>query len=138
QPTAGPCADGHGQRQDVDGHSLREQRRIVQKIEELFSKLDAGVAALERVKAALKRYRAAVLKADVEGRLARQGRAKEPDTRPASQLWQRILYERRRKWEEEQRAKYAKAGKELPKNLRERYVESSSPNSMELPDLPHG
>ena len=33
-----------------------EQRRIVAKIEELFSDLDVGVAALERVKANLKRY----------------------------------------------------------------------------------
>ena len=38
-----------------------EQRRIVAKIEELFSDLDAGVVALERVRANLKRYRAAVL-----------------------------------------------------------------------------
>jgi len=48
---------------------LNEQRRIVAKIEELFSDLDAGVAALERIKANLKRYRAAVLKAAVEGTL---------------------------------------------------------------------
>jgi len=46
-----------------------EQRRIVAKIEELFSDLDAGVAALEQAKAKLKRYRAAVLKAAVEGKL---------------------------------------------------------------------
>ncbi|MBL8810461.1 MAG: restriction endonuclease subunit S [Planctomycetaceae bacterium] len=48
---------------------LPEQRRIVSKIEELFSDLDAGVSALERAKANLKRYRASVLKAAVEGRL---------------------------------------------------------------------
>jgi len=48
---------------------LNEQRRIIAKIEELFSDLDAGVAALERIRANLKRYRAAVLKAAVEGRL---------------------------------------------------------------------
>lgn len=48
---------------------LAEQRRIVAKIEELFSDLDAGVAALERVRANLKRYRAAVLKAAVDGSL---------------------------------------------------------------------
>jgi type I restriction enzyme S subunit len=48
---------------------LNEQRRIVAKIEELFSDLDAGVAALKRAKANLKRYRAAVLKAAVEGKL---------------------------------------------------------------------
>lgn len=59
---------------------LPEQRRIVEKIEELFSRLDAGVAALERVRANLKRYRAAVLKAAVEGKLTEQWRAQHPDT----------------------------------------------------------
>lgn len=37
-----------------------EQRRIVAEIEKQFTRLDAGVAALERVQANLKRYRAAV------------------------------------------------------------------------------
>ena len=46
-----------------------EQRRIVAKIEELFSDLDAGVAALERARSNLKRYRAAVLNAAVNGTL---------------------------------------------------------------------
>ncbi len=45
---------------------LNEQRRIVSKIEELFSDLDAGVLALKRAKANLKRYRAAVLNAAVD------------------------------------------------------------------------
>jgi type I restriction enzyme, S subunit len=46
-----------------------EQRRIVAEIEKQFTRLDAGVAALRRVQANLKRYRAAVLKAACEGRL---------------------------------------------------------------------
>ena len=58
---------------------LPEQQRIVAKIEELFSDLDAGVAALERVRANLKRYRAAVLKAAVEGRLTADWRAQESE-----------------------------------------------------------
>jgi type I restriction enzyme S subunit len=49
--------------------ALAEQQRIVAKIEELFSDLDAGVAAMERVRAKLKRYRAAVLDAAVAGKL---------------------------------------------------------------------
>ena len=57
---------------------FNEQRRIVAKIEELFSDLDAGVAALERVKAKLKRYRAAVLKAAVEGQADRGVAEEEP------------------------------------------------------------
>ena len=48
---------------------LPEQRRIVAEIEKQFTRLEAGVAALRRVKANLKRYRAAILKAACEGRL---------------------------------------------------------------------
>lgn len=48
---------------------FKEQERIREKVEELLSDLDAGVAALERVQAKLKHYRAAVLKAAVEGAL---------------------------------------------------------------------
>ena len=53
---------------------LPEQRRVVAKIEELFSHLDAGVAALERAEAKLKRYRASVLKSAVEGKLTDEWR----------------------------------------------------------------
>ncbi len=49
--------------------SLPEQRRIVAEIEKQFTRLEAGVAALRRVQANLKRYRAAILKAACEGRL---------------------------------------------------------------------
>jgi type I restriction enzyme S subunit len=42
---------------------LPEQERIVAKIEELFTQLEAGSAALKRVRAGLKRYKASVLKA---------------------------------------------------------------------------
>ena len=46
-----------------------EQDRIVAEIEKQFTRLDAAIAALKRVQANLKRYRAAVLKAAVEGDL---------------------------------------------------------------------
>ncbi len=48
---------------------LPEQERIVAKIEELFTQLDAGTSALERVQVGLRRYKASVLKAAVNGRL---------------------------------------------------------------------
>lgn len=48
---------------------LPEQRRIVAEIEKQFTRLEAGMSALRRVQANLKRYRAAVLKAACEGRL---------------------------------------------------------------------
>lgn len=46
---------------------LDQQRCIVAEIEKQFSRLDEAVASLKRIKANLKRYRAAVLKAAVEG-----------------------------------------------------------------------
>src|SRR5665213_792681 len=46
-----------------------EQHRIVEEIEKQFTRLEVGVAALRRVQANLRRYRAAVLKAACEGRL---------------------------------------------------------------------
>jgi type I restriction enzyme S subunit len=93
---------------------LEEQHRIVAKIEELFSDIDAGVSALERVRANLKRYRASVLKAATEGKLTEDWRAQHPDTEPAAVLLERILTERRRQWEKDQLAKFAQAGKRPP------------------------
>lgn len=117
---------------------LNEQRRIVAKIEELLSDLDAGVAALERTKAKLKRYRAAVLKAAVEGRLTAEWRAQHPATEPASKLLDRILAERRQRWEADQEAKYKAAGKTPPKGWREKYVEPTPPDTAPSPWLPKG
>jgi len=92
---------------------LSEQRRIVAKIEELFSQLDAAEEGLRRVQRNLKRYRAAVLKAAVEGRLVPRGRG-DPADRPhetGAELLQRILAERRRKWEEQEWAKLVEKAK---------------------------
>ena len=48
---------------------IPEQERIVARIEELFSQLDAGVETLKKTKAQLAVYRQAVLKEAFEGRL---------------------------------------------------------------------
>jgi len=48
---------------------LSEQHRILSVIESYFTRLDNAVATLERAQRNLKRYRASVLKAAVEGRL---------------------------------------------------------------------
>jgi type I restriction enzyme S subunit len=63
---------------------ITEQHRIVAKIEELFSELDAGVELLKKLKAKLKRYRQAVLKAAVEGKLTKDWReAHQGELEPA-------------------------------------------------------
>ena len=64
---------------------LPEQHRIVAKIEDLFTKLDAGIDALGKVQAQLKRYRQSVLKAAFEGKLTETWRAEHQDEiEPAS------------------------------------------------------
>jgi len=82
-----------------------EQRRIVAEIEKQFTRLEAGVAALRRVQASLKRYRAAVLKAACEGRLvpteaelAKTGKRKAK-FETGEELLARILAERRKNWQ---------------------------------------
>jgi type I restriction enzyme, S subunit len=118
--------------------SINEQRRIVAKIDELFSDLDAGVAALERVRGNLKRYRAAVLKAAVEGKLTEDWRAQHPDTEPASVLLDRILTDRRRQWEKDQLAKFAQASKRPPTGWQLKYDPPQVPHTASLPSLPSG
>jgi type I restriction enzyme S subunit len=107
---------------------LPEQKKIVAKIEELFSDLDAGVANLKKVQANLKRYRAAVLKAACEGKLvpteaelqkAAGKNGKNFET--GEQLLQRILAARHKSW----------AG-------RGKYKEQENPDTNNLPALPEG
>ena len=117
---------------------LSEQHRIVEKSEELFSDLDAGVASLERAKANLKRYRASVLKSAVEGRLTEEWRKEHPQAEDGQMLLDRILRERREKWEQDQLLKFKEKGKEPPKNWESKYEEPSAPDTSELPELPEG
>ncbi|MBU1754491.1 restriction endonuclease subunit S [bacterium] len=75
-----------------------EQKRIVAKIEELFTKLDAGVKALQKAKALLKQYRQSVLKAAVEGRLTEEWRKEHAgEIEPASVFLERIQAERKQR-----------------------------------------
>ena len=84
---------------------LPEQRRIVAEIEKQFTRLEAGVAALQRVQANLKRYRAAVLKAACEGRLvpteAELAKTEKRNSKfeTGEALLARILAERRKNWQ---------------------------------------
>ena len=122
---------------------INEQHRIVAEIETQFTRLDVSVAALQRVQANLKRYRASVLQAACEGRLvlteAELARAEGRTYEPAGQLLQRILQERRAQWEADQLAKMQAKGK-VPKDDRwkSKYKEPVEPDTSELPELPEG
>jgi len=119
----------------------QEQARIVAEVEKQFTRLDAATAALKRVQANLKRYRASVLKAACEGRLvpteAELARKEGRDYEPADKLLQRILRERRSRWEADTLAKMQASGKP-PKNddWKQKYKEPSAPDISNLPTLP--
>ena len=120
-----------------------QQERIVEALDGHLSQLDAAVASLEAAQRKLKAYRASVLKAAVKGRLVptdaelarREGRPYEP----ADALLDRILKERRRRWEEGELAKMRAAGK-TPKDDRwkQKYEQPVSPDSGDLASLPEG
>ena len=73
---------------------VAEQRRIVAKIEELFSELDKGIESLKTARAKLNVYRQAVLKHAFEGKLTAQWREENKDKlETPEQLLARIKHE---------------------------------------------
>jgi type I restriction enzyme S subunit len=152
---------------DVRAHQfpippLAEQDRIVESIESYLTRLDNAVALLERVEQNLKRYRASVLKAAVEGRLvpteAELARREGRELEPASDLLKRILAERKTRWIEDAAEKARAKAEEKARKAgqpwtakddaatleRERgkaanqYKEPAAPDTTDLPDLPEG
>jgi type I restriction enzyme S subunit len=116
-----------------------EQKRIVAEIEKQFSRLDEAVTSLKRAKVSLKRYKAAVLRAAVEGKLTEQWRKENPDVEPAEKLLERILAERRTKWEEAELAKVKSKGIEAKDDFwKKKYKEPAGPDINNLPELPKG
>jgi type I restriction enzyme S subunit len=105
--------------------TIDQQHQIVAEIEKQFTRLEAGVAGLRRVRANLKRYRAAVLKAACEGKLvpteAELARQEGRTYETGAQLLHRILAKRRLKW--------GGNGK---------YKEPPKPDTTNLPRLPDG
>ena len=88
-----------------------EQTRIVEKLEELLSDLDAGVAELKAAQKKLTQYRQSLLKAAVEGALTAEWRRHNRPAETGVQLLERILRERRARWEAKQLAKFKEQGK---------------------------
>lgn len=81
---------------------IHEQKRIVAKIEELFSELDNGIAALKTAREQLKVYRQAVLKHAFEGKLTAKWREKNADKLESlEQLLARIQQEREARYQQQ-------------------------------------
>jgi type I restriction enzyme S subunit len=79
---------------------LKEQHRIVSKIEELSSELDHAEKGLQKAKQQLKVYRQALLKSAFEGKLTEQWR-KENDIEPGEKLLEHIKTDRQKRYEKE-------------------------------------
>jgi type I restriction enzyme, S subunit len=118
-----------------------EQTRIVAKLEELLSDLDAGVAELKAAQKKLQQYRQSLLKAAVEGALTapwrEAQRAANTPLETGAELLERILRERRARWEEKQLAKFKEQGKTPPKDWQKKYPEPVVPDTP-VPALPEG
>jgi type I restriction enzyme S subunit len=121
-----------------------QQIRIVEKLEELLSDLDAGVDELKAAQKKLERYRQSLLKSAVEGELTAKWRAAEKvdagitRAETGAKLLERILAERRARWEAKQVAKLAEQGKTAPNDWRKKYPEPVQPDTNDLPELPAG
>jgi len=101
---------------------LNEQRRIVEKIETLFARVDKGEEALREVQKLLARYRQSVLKAAVTGQLTADWRAENARRlEHGRDLLARILKARRETWQG-----------------RGKYKEPIAPDTTDLPELPEG
>ena len=101
---------------------LSEQGRIVAKIEELLTQLDAGLESLKKIKTQLKRYRQAILEYAFEGKLTAEWREQHKDElKPDNKLL-------------EQKKKELEKAEDIGK----KYKELTSVDTSNLSELPDG
>ncbi len=116
----------------------KEQTRIVEKLEELLTDLDTATNELKTAQKKLTQYRQSLLKAAVEGALTAEWRANNTPNESGSQLLERILKERRARWEQKQVDKFNEQGKTPPKDWQSKYSEPVKPDTKGLMELPDG
>ncbi|WP_024851426.1 restriction endonuclease subunit S [Hydrogenovibrio kuenenii] len=119
---------------------LKEQGRIFEKIEELFSDLDSGISELKVAQLKLTQYRQSLLKSAVEGTLTQQWREANSDKTEETgpKLLERILKERRALWEQQKLEEFKAKEKKPTKGWKEKYPEPVKPDTKGLPILPDG
>jgi type I restriction enzyme, S subunit len=117
-----------------------EQRRIVEKVDELFSQIEAGEEALARAQKLLERYRQSILNAAVTGELTREWREQhEGELESGEDLLKRILKARREAWEQAELAKMHARGKPPSDDRwKQKYKEPEPPGTTDLAHLPEG
>lgn len=110
---------------------VARQRRIVAKLDALLARGKKAREHLDRIPALLDALKRSILAAAFRGDLTADWRKANPEVEPATKLLERIRAERRRRWEEELRAK----GKDQKKA---KYEEPAPVDETELPELPEG
>jgi type I restriction enzyme S subunit len=118
----------------------KQQERIASRIDELFSRIEEGERALQRVQKLVERYRQSVLKAAVTGELTREWREqRRGQLESGEELLQRILKARREAWEKAELDKMkAKGVKPASDAWKQKYKEPSAADSTGLTQLPQG
>lgn len=112
---------------------LEQQKSIVAKIEELFSELDNGIAALKTAREQLKVYRQTILKHAFEGKLTAQWREENKDKlETPEQLLAHIQHEREARYQQ-QLKEWKQAVKEWKVNSKEE-KKPSRPQKLESYD----
>lgn len=119
---------------------INEQNRIVEKLEELLSDLDYGVAELKAAQTKLTQYRQSLLKSAVEGSLTQEWREANAHkvTETGEQLLARILKERREHWEQQKLKEFTSKKQTPPKDWKKKYPEPVKPDTGDLLELPEG
>ena len=128
---------------------LNEQKRISEKIEELFSELEQGIENLKTTQKQLKVYRQAVLKWAFEGKLTEEWRKQHQSTlKTGEALLTQIKAERENRYQQ-QLAEWEtavkeweaieKVGKKPTKSQKLKELPSLTESELgELPELPNG
>lgn len=117
-----------------------EQSKILEKLEELLSDLDNGIAELKAAQTKLTQYRQSLLKSAVEGTLTQEWREANAHkiTETGEQLLAQILKERRARWEKQKLEEFARKNQTPPKDWQKKYPEPVKPDTSDLPELPEG
>lgn len=117
---------------------LNEQKRIVAKIEELFSELDNGISALKTAQKQLKIYRQSILKHAFEGKLTAKWREENADKLETVEQLLTNIQNERNSHHQQQLAK-GKDGKKTGKPKEPEQITSLSASEVQdLYQLPEG
>lgn len=120
--------------------SVLYQKRIVEKIEDYFTRVDHGISGLQQTKFYLRQLRHSILKEAVDGSLTQKWRKRNITNLPnASSELDRILEDRKRNWELEKLEQYKKKG-HMPEGnkWKQRYKEPYNIIANETITLPDG